>query len=78
MIYFRYVPESVRWLRTKKKINKAENILKKIGQRNKKFSSASLSAPEEGAVKNTSYKDLFISPSMAVSTLVQCYTWYAI
>ena len=75
MIYFRYVPESVRWLRTKKKINEAENVLKKIGKRNRKISNASLSAPPEGAVKNTSYKDLFIPPSMALSTLVQCYTW---
>ena len=74
MIYFRYIPESVRWLRTKKKINKAETILKNIGQRNRMVSKASLSALPEGAVKNTSYKDLFIPP-MTRSTLVQCYTW---
>ena len=75
MFHFRYVPESVRWLRTQKKVNAAENILKKIGQRNRRVSNSSLSAPPEGAVKNTSYKDLFINLSMSMRTLVQCYTW---
>ena len=75
MFYFRYVPESVRWLRTQNKVNAAENILKEIGQRNGKFSNASLSAPPEGAVKNTSYKYLFTHLSIAMCTLVQCYTW---
>ena len=75
MFYFRYVPESVRWLRTKKKLNKAEDILKKIGKRNRKFSNASLSELPKVSDKNTSYKDLFITFSMAMSTLVQCYGW---
>ena len=72
---FRYVPESVRWLRTKKKLNEAEDILKKIGKINRRFTNASLSELPEGADKNTSYNDLFITFSMAMSTLVQCYTW---
>ena len=72
---FRYVLESVRWLRTKKKLNEAEDILKKIGKINRRFTNASLSELPEGADKNTSYNDLFITFSMAMSTFVQCYTW---
>ena len=75
MFYFRYVPESVRWLRTRKKLNAAEDILKKIGKRNRKLSNASLSEPPEGADRNTSYRDLFNTFSMAMSTFVQCYAW---
>ena len=75
MYYFRYVPESVRWLWTKKHVNATENVLKKLGKRNRQIPTAFLSKPPEGANKNTSYKDLFNTFSMAVSTLVQCYTW---
>ena len=46
-----------------------------MGKRNRKVSNASLSNPPEGANKNTSYKDLFNTFSMAISTLVQCYAW---
>ena len=74
MFYFRYVPESVRWLRTKKKLNAAEDM-KKIGKRNGKLSYAFLSEPPEGADKSTSYRDLFITFPMTMSTLVQCYAW---
>ena len=75
--FVRFVPESVRWLRSKNKLVKAENILRKIASSNNKEypSNVQLQPVKSSEVHSGSFKDLVSNFQIASMTLRLCLMW---
>ena len=75
--FVRFVPESVRWLRSKNKLIKAENILRKIASSNNKEypSNIQLQPVKSSEVHSGSFKDLVSNFHIASMTLRLCIMW---
>ena len=75
--FVRFVPESVRWLRSKNKLVKAENILRKIASSNNKEypSNVQLQPVKSSEVHSGSFKDLVSNFQIASITLRLCLMW---
>ncbi|KFP79512.1 Solute carrier family 22 member 3 [Acanthisitta chloris] len=78
LLYYWVVPESPRWLLTRKKGDKAIKIMRKIAKHNGKFLSPHYSeitiSNEE--VSNPSFLDLVRTPQMRRCTLILMYAWF--
>ncbi|NWU81387.1 S22A3 protein, partial [Onychorhynchus coronatus] len=79
LLYYWVVPESPRWLLTRKKGEKALKIIRNIAKHNGKFLSPHYSeitiSNEE--VSNPSFLDLVRTPQMRRCTLILMYAWFA-
>ncbi|NXF04666.1 S22A3 protein, partial [Smithornis capensis] len=79
LLYYWVVPESPRWLLTRKKGEKALKIMHDIAKHNGKFLSPHYSeitiSNEE--VSNPSFLDLVRTPQMRRCTLILMYAWFA-
>ncbi|NXQ18121.1 S22A3 protein, partial [Peucedramus taeniatus] len=78
LLYYWVVPESPRWLLTRKKGEKALKIMRSIAKHNGKFLSPHYSeitvSNEEGS--NPSFLDLVRTPQMRRNTLILMYAWF--
>ncbi|NXH07601.1 S22A3 protein, partial [Loxia leucoptera] len=78
LLYYWVVPESPRWLLTRKKGEKALKIMRRIAKHNGKFLSPHYSeitiSNEE--VSNPSFLDLVRTPQMRRNTLILMYAWF--
>ncbi|NXU35219.1 S22A3 protein, partial [Drymodes brunneopygia] len=78
LLYYWVVPESPRWLLTRKKGEKALKIMRNIAKHNGKFLSPHYSeitiSNEE--VSNPSFLDLVRTPQMRKNTLILMYAWF--
>ncbi|NXQ52097.1 S22A3 protein, partial [Anthoscopus minutus] len=78
LLYYWVVPESPRWLLTRKKGEKALKIMRDIAKHNGKFLSPRYSeitiSNEE--VSNPSFLDLVRTPQMRRNTLILMYAWF--
>ncbi|NXA94554.1 S22A3 protein, partial [Melanocharis versteri] len=78
LLYYWVVPESPRWLLTRKKGEKALKIMHNIAKHNGKFLSPHYSeitiSNEE--VSNPSFLDLVRTPQMRRNTLILMYAWF--
>ncbi|NXM37488.1 S22A3 protein, partial [Gymnorhina tibicen] len=78
LLYYWVVPESPRWLLTRKKGEKALKIMRNIAKHNGKFLSPHYSeitiSNEE--VSNPSFLDLVRTPQMRRNTLILMYAWF--
>ncbi|NXG21477.1 S22A3 protein, partial [Grallaria varia] len=79
LLYYWVVPESPRWLLTRKKGEKALKIMRNIAKHNGKYLSPHYSeitiSNEE--VSNPSFLDLVRTPQMRRCTLILMYAWFA-
>lgn len=76
VLFWKVVPESIRWLRVSSKIEEAELILRKVAKTNKiPFPNSKILPPEKN-VKSGSLADLFRPKSMLISTFLQNSIWF--
>ncbi|XP_057314092.1 solute carrier family 22 member 3-like [Hydractinia symbiolongicarpus] len=78
LLFFKFIPESVRWLRLHGKVDEAMNILENIAKWNKREIPSGVricSAPKSVEAHKSSPLDLFKTRRMAIKTLTQGYGW---
>ena len=76
LIFYKFVPESVRWLRLQGKTERMMNIFERIAKWNKKTIPTDVSIePVAGNSHKSSPKELFQTRKTAVSTCIQGYAW---
>lgn len=75
---FRFIPESVRWYRVNNKLEKAEQVLRRIAKINKKQwpNNVKILGLKNQQNVQTTIKDVFLPWKMGVYTLIQCFGWY--
>ncbi|KGL81406.1 Solute carrier family 22 member 3, partial [Tinamus guttatus] len=78
MLYYWAVPESPRWLLTRKKGEKALKIMRDIAKHNGKYLSPHYSeiTVSNEEVSNPSFLDLVRTPQMRRNTLILMYAWF--
>ncbi|XP_050805065.1 solute carrier family 22 member 3 [Gopherus flavomarginatus] len=78
LLYYWAVPESPRWLLTRKKGEKALNIMHTIAKHNGKYLSPHYSeiTVTDEEVSNPSFLDLVRTPQMRKYTLILMYAWF--
>ncbi|XP_023780358.1 solute carrier family 22 member 3-like isoform X2 [Cyanistes caeruleus] len=77
LLYYWVVPESPRWLLTRRKGEKALKIMRNIAKHNGKFLSPHYSEITiSNEVSNPSFLDLVRTPQMRRSTLILMYAWF--
>ncbi|NWJ02857.1 S22A3 protein, partial [Crypturellus undulatus] len=78
LLYYWAVPESPRWLLTRKKGEKALKIMRDIAKHNGKYLSPHYSeiTVNNEEVSNPSFLDLFRTPQMRRNTLILMYAWF--
>ncbi|KFR15279.1 Solute carrier family 22 member 3 [Opisthocomus hoazin] len=78
LLYYWVVPESPRWLLTRKKGEKALKIMRNIAKHNGKYLSPHYSEITIGneEVSNPSFLDLVRTPQMRRNTLILMYAWF--
>ncbi|XP_053794199.1 solute carrier family 22 member 3 isoform X2 [Vidua chalybeata] len=78
LLYYWVVPESPRWLLTRKKGEKALKIMHNIAKHNGKFLSPHYSeiTVSNEEVTNPSFLDLVRTPQMRRNTLILMYAWF--
>ncbi|NWW70884.1 S22A3 protein, partial [Climacteris rufus] len=78
LLYYWVVPESPRWLLTRKKGEKALKIMRNIAKHNGKFLSPHYSeiTISNEQVSNPSFLDLVRTPQMRRNTLILMYAWF--
>ncbi|KAM9155571.1 solute carrier family 22 member 3 isoform 1-T1 [Pangshura tecta] len=78
LLYYWAVPESPRWLLTRKKGEKALNIMHSIAKHNGKYLSPHYSeiTVTDEEVSNPSFLDLVRTPHMRKYTLILMYAWF--
>ncbi|KAH1173511.1 hypothetical protein KIL84_017350 [Mauremys mutica] len=78
LLYYWAVPESPRWLLTRKKGEKALNIMHTIAKHNGKYLSPHYSeiTVTDEEVSNPSFLDLVRTPHMRKYTLILMYAWF--
>ncbi|XP_023555093.1 solute carrier family 22 member 3 [Octodon degus] len=78
LLYYWVVPESPRWLITRKEGDKALKILRRIAKCNGKYLSSSYSeiAVTDEEVSNPSILDLVRTPQMRKCTLILMFAWF--
>uniref|UniRef100_A0A5F8GE90 Solute carrier family 22 member 3 n=1 Tax=Monodelphis domestica TaxID=13616 RepID=A0A5F8GE90_MONDO len=78
LLYYWVVPESPRWLITRKKGKKALKILQSIAKYNGKYLSPTYSeiTVTDEEVSNPSFLDLVRTPQMRKCTLILMYAWF--
>ncbi|KXJ11859.1 organic cation transporter protein isoform X2 [Exaiptasia diaphana] len=75
VLFYKFVPESVRWLLVHGKKEQALNILTNVAKVNKKeMPTDDLAVPASHDSKG--FLELFRGRKMALMTLVQCYAWF--
>ncbi|RMX39032.1 hypothetical protein pdam_00021865, partial [Pocillopora damicornis] len=75
LVFWKFIPESVRWLLVKGKKEKAREILSNVAKVNKKeMPSEELRVPVTTASKGIF--ELFKTWNMAKLSLIQCYAWF--
>ena len=76
-VFFSYIPESVRWLRTKNHMKKAEAVLRKVAKVNKSTypEGKKLTPIHENEISKGSYKDLFKGWKMLRTTIAVASMW---
>ncbi|NWU93821.1 S22A3 protein, partial [Upupa epops] len=79
LLYYWMVPESPRWLLTRKKGEKALKIMHTIAKHNGKYLSPHYSeiTISNAEVSNPSFVDLVRTPQMRRNTLILMYAWFA-
>ncbi|KFP33163.1 Solute carrier family 22 member 3, partial [Colius striatus] len=79
LLYYWVVPESPRWLLTRKKGEKALKIMHSIAKHNGKYLSPHYSeiTINNEEVSNPSFLDLVRTPQMRKNTLILMYGWFA-
>ncbi|XP_054250039.1 solute carrier family 22 member 3 [Indicator indicator] len=79
LLYYWVVPESPRWLLTRKKGEKALKIMHNIAKHNGKYLSPHYSeiTISNKEVSNPSFLDLVRTPQMRRNTLILMYAWFA-
>ncbi|XP_065064344.1 solute carrier family 22 member 3-like isoform X2 [Rhopilema esculentum] len=76
MLSWRYVPESVRWLRMKGRLDEAMQVLKEIARANKRdISNMEIIPVENNFNSKSTIADLFRSPVLALYTAIQIFAW---
>ena len=76
LVFYKFVPESVRWLRLKGKVNEAIEIFEKIADWNGKEMNPNAKIARVAVAKNsTSPMDLFRTKRLALRTLLQGFAW---
>ena len=75
LVFYKFVPESIRWLRLQGKTEKMMEILQRIAKWNKKEIPSDVCITPADRLIHSSPKDLFCSRKIAVSTCVQGYAW---
>uniref|UniRef100_A0A8C6Z988 Solute carrier family 22 member 3 n=1 Tax=Nothoprocta perdicaria TaxID=30464 RepID=A0A8C6Z988_NOTPE len=75
LLYYWAVPESPRWLLTRKKGEKALKIMHDIAKHNGKYLSPHYSEVLNEEVSNPSFLDLVRTPRMRRNTLILMYAW---
>ena len=75
MAFYKFVPESVRWLHLHEKIDDMMKIFHRMGYWNKKTIPANFTILSLNGVHKSNPVDLFRTRKMAVNTLVQGYSW---
>uniref|UniRef100_A0A2K5ZN37 Solute carrier family 22 member 3 n=1 Tax=Mandrillus leucophaeus TaxID=9568 RepID=A0A2K5ZN37_MANLE len=78
LLYYWVVPESPRWLITRKKGDKALQILRRIAKCNGKYLSSNYSqiTVTDEEVSNPSFLDLVRTPQMRKCTLILMFAWF--
>jgi len=78
LVFYKFIPESVRWCRVNDKMEQAEEILKRTARiNNHPWPNAKLSSPPKSlGGKRPTIKDVFVPWSMGISTLIQCFGWF--
>ncbi|XP_059970586.1 solute carrier family 22 member 3 isoform X1 [Mesoplodon densirostris] len=78
LLYYWVVPESPRWLTTRKKGDKALKILRSIAKCNGKYLSPNYSeiTVTDEEVSNPSFLDLVRTPQMRKCTLILMFAWF--
>nr|XP_045014735.1 solute carrier family 22 member 3 isoform X2 [Jaculus jaculus] len=78
LLYYWVVPESPRWLITRKKGDKALHILRQIAECNGKYLSPNYSeiTITDEEVSNPSFLDLVRTPQMRKCTLILMFAWF--
>ncbi|KFV88183.1 Solute carrier family 22 member 3 [Struthio camelus australis] len=78
LLYYWAVPESPRWLLTRKKREKALKIMHDIAKHNGKYLSPHYSeiTVSNEEVSNPSFQDLVRTPQMRRNTLILMYAWF--
>jgi len=73
--FYRFIPESVRWLRVNHRLEEAEQILSKVAKVNRRMMP---DARLSGVNSNThaSFANLFAPCQMAICTMILCFTWF--
>ncbi len=75
LLFNGFVPESLRWYRSKERLEDASKCLKVMAKWNRKSFPDGVTVTNISAPKNATLLDLFRSRSMSVRTLVVGYTW---
>jgi len=76
LIFWKFVPESIRWLRVNDRLEDAEKILNDTARMNgKPMPNVKLAAANQQHAQGT-YADLFRPWPMCRDTLIQNYTWF--
>uniref|UniRef100_UPI00398EB25B solute carrier family 22 member 2-like n=1 Tax=Pristiophorus japonicus TaxID=55135 RepID=UPI00398EB25B len=80
LIYYWLMPESPRWLLSRKKKEEAMKILRKVAKKNKKTFSTKIETVEiedcDEQLKSPSVKDLVKTPQIRKNTLILMFNWF--
>ncbi|XP_028391757.1 solute carrier family 22 member 15-like isoform X2 [Dendronephthya gigantea] len=75
-IFWKFTPESIRWYMTHEKIEKAEGELRDIARVNRKEYPQEILKIPPSSTKSLSCIALFSSWTLAISALIQAFTWF--
>ena len=76
LVFWKFVPESTRWLRVNDRIDEAETVLRQVAKRNKKTFPHAKILPAEKQYASGTMADLFRPRSMLISSLLQNFIWF--
>ena len=77
LVFWKFVPESLRWLRVNDKTDQAEQVLEKVAKYNKvPFPPGAKILPARKDMSESSMADLFTPRPMLISTLLQNFIWF--
>ena len=78
LLYFicpRYIPESIRWLRVKGRLEEAKAVLAEVARVNGRPIPEEELMPSAEQSSNASFIDIFRPFVLGINTLIQCFSW---